>query len=152
MLLLPVVHAFAPRKFELRQQQERSKHLREIRRAQPGHRIPTLNRREARRATSLVPTRSNIIKDLRILIDRRIDKPHRTLSYVQPRGIYERHDRSKYRCAGTCSVHVLELAIDGNHVVDAIGRDVRKTAGSLGGVVLGGGIRGLVFCEIGLDG
>jgi len=100
----------------------------------------------------LVSARRNIIKDLRILINCWVDKPYGTLANIQPRSIYERHDTPKSGGAGTSSVDVLEFAVDGDYVVDAVCRDVRETTRRLGRVVLCGGIGRLVFGEVGFDG
>jgi hypothetical protein len=87
-----------------------------------------------------------------MLIDCRVNEAHGTLSHIQSRGVDECHDGPKHRTAGTCSIDILELAVDSSHVVHTICRDIGESAGGLGSVILGGRIWRLVFGKVGLDG
>jgi hypothetical protein len=101
---------------------------------------PNQARRKARSPTALVPARHDVVEQFWILINRRVDELHGTLPNIQPRGVDEGHDTSENRRATTCSIDKGEVTVDSDHVVYAVGGDIRDTTGSFRGVVAIGSV------------
>ena len=135
----------------LRQRQKLCYQFRKIRRSQPGYRIPPLHSREPRSPTTLVPSLCNIIQQSRIRIKRRIDESNTTLTNSQPRLVDKRDDGSSDRRGRRSAVNKRECPVNRNDVVCSVGCNVRVSAGLLGVVELGSGVRGRVICEPGFD-
>lgn len=136
----------------LRQTQEFSHQLREIRRPQTRNRIPPRRRLKPRRPAPLIASGRDIIQRARIGIQRWVDEPNTALPDRQPRLIDQRQDTAHDGGASARAVHQAEGAVDGDDVVRAVGRDVGVAAGLLGVVELRGCVGGRVRCEPALHG
>ncbi len=85
-------------------------------------------------------------------VQRRIEEPNGPLAKIQPRLIDKSDDSAKNRRRSRGAVYKRELAVDGDDVVRAVGRDVGEAARLLGVVEAIGAVGGRVVAEEGLHG
>ena len=135
-----------------RQTQKQRQHPRETRRAQPRDGIPARRGLEPRRPTPPIATARDIVEDIRMRVQGRIDEPDGTFPKIESRLIDERDDGAKDGRRGRGAVDERELAVDGDDIVRAVGRNVGNAFRLLGVVEAVGAVRGRMVAEEGLHG
>jgi hypothetical protein len=128
-MLVASIHPSLPSSFlsflltssHLRQPQPQLQHLRIIRRPQPRNRIPARRRRKARRATTLIAAFRDIVQNARVRIENRVDEADATLAGVVAGLVDQGEDGAGRGRGGRSAVDEGEVAVDGDHVVCAIG-------------------------------
>jgi hypothetical protein len=113
LILLPSSH--------LRQPQPQLQHLRIIRRAQPRNRIPARSRRKARRATTLVAALRDIVQNARVRVEDWVDEADAAFAGVVAGLVDQSEDGAGRGRGGGGAVDEGEVAVDGDHVVCAVG-------------------------------
>lgn len=135
-----------------RQRQEHRLQLLVVRRPQPRHRIPPLNRTKALGATTRVVSLHNILEHLRVGIQHRVNKPHRPFANLQPLPINQRDHGPERRRRRRRAREGREPAVDARDVVLRRERDVRVAARLLRVVVARRVVAGVVLRVVALDG
>jgi hypothetical protein len=118
--MLISIHLSLP-SYPLRQPQPQLQHLRIIRRAQPRDRIPARRRRETRGATTLVAALRDIVQNARVRVKHRIDEANAAFAGVVAGLVDQGENRAGRGRGGGGAVDEGEVAVDGDHVVCAVG-------------------------------
>lgn len=117
----------------------------------PCDRVPTLHCRETRRAAALVAALNDIVEDARVRVRDRVEESSAALSSVETLLVDECNDRAKRGRGSRGAEDKPECAVDGDHVVCSVRRNVREAAGLLAVVVLSRGVGRQVVLEVALD-
>ena len=112
----------------LRKSHKHTQHSRIVWSSQTCHRVPSGDTLKARSSTSLIPSVRNIIHDLRIGIQCRIQETNRTLICSQTLLIDQIHQRCEGWRASACTECKRKLIVDCDNIIDAVSGDIRVSA------------------------